>query len=156
MIPFLVGLMLIAITVALHATATSIIASLLGNYGMGLHARFDRKARPFILGGTAVCLAIKHYLDVILWALTYWHLAGSEELASFEDAMYLSSVTYTSLGYGDITLSSSWRLVCGMQAMNGILLFGWSTAILFFLVTRFWADHVKEFPNSSEQDNQAN
>ena len=142
MIPLAIGFVGIAVTVGLHAFVTSFVASALNNYGLALHSRFEKKARALILGGTAVCLAVKHYIDILLWAAAYWYFAGHEQFDSFESAVYFSSVTYTSLGFGDIVLSGSTRLICGIQAMNGILLFGWSTALLFFLVQRFWSEEA--------------
>ena len=86
-----------------------------------------------------VCsLAIKHYLDIVLYAFGYWFFENASQLEDYESALYFSSVTYTTLGYGDIVLTDGWRLLCGLQAMNGTLLFGWSTALLFLLVQRLW------------------
>ncbi len=45
-------------------------------------------------------------------------------------------MTYTTLGYGDITLSGPWRIMSGIEAINGVLLAGWSTAALFALVQK--------------------
>ena len=51
--------------------------------------------------------------------------------------------TYTTLSYGDITLSPGWRLPSGIEAMDGILLFGWTTALLSTVAQRTWkASHV--------------
>jgi Ion channel len=47
------------------------------------------------------------------------------------DLLYFAFVNYTTLGYGDVTPVKEWRLVGPMAAMNGVLLFGWSTAVLF-------------------------
>ena len=48
-------------------------------------------------------------------------------------------VTFTTLGYGDITLvEHDWRLLSGIEALNGILLVGWTTAFLFMVVQRSW------------------
>ena len=47
------------------------------------------------------------------------------------DLLYFAFVNYTTLGYGDITPVQAWRLIGPMTAMNGILMFGWSTAVLF-------------------------
>jgi hypothetical protein len=47
------------------------------------------------------------------------------------DLLYFAFVNYTTLGYGDITPAQVWRLIGPMTAMNGILMFGWSTAVLF-------------------------
>lgn len=138
MIPLVVGIAGLAITVALHAIATTLILGLFKRYALPHHQRVGTASRPVILGLTAAALAVKHYLDIVLWALGFWFFAGHEEFASFESAVYFSSVTYTTLGYGDIVLTNRWRLVCGVEAMNGILLFGWSTALLFLLVQHLW------------------
>ncbi len=138
MIPLFAGIAGLAITVALHAIETSLVLGLLKKYGLPHHHRVGTSSRPIILGLTAACLAGKHYVDIALWALAYWCFSGRAEFADFESAVYFSSVTYTTLGYGDIVLTNNWRLVCGVEAMNGILLFGWSTALLFLLVQKLW------------------
>ena len=58
--------------------------------------------------------------------------------ASFADAIYFSTVTYTTLGYGDIILSHKWQVTSSLQAVSGIILFGWSTAFLVNVRTFFW------------------
>ena len=57
---------------------------------------------------------------------------------TFETALYFSAVTYTSLGYGDIVLDSRWRLLCGFEAIDGLVLFGVTTALLFIIFQRLW------------------
>ena len=142
--PLTVGLSVILITVGLHAVATTQAIYLLKKYGKKRGPNTSVRSKPLILGMTGVFLSIKHYIDIILWAVAYWIFAGAEHFTNFEDAVYFSSVTYTTLGYGDVTLSDNWRLLCGIQAMNGVLLFGWSTAILFYLVQRFWSEERRK------------
>lgn len=74
----------------------------------------------------------------MVWAVAYMSLLPDGELATFEKALYFSFVTFTTLGYGDITLSEGWRLLSGIEALNGILLVGWTTALLFAVVQRTW------------------
>jgi hypothetical protein len=50
--------------------------------------------------------------------------------------LYFAFVNYTTLGYGDITPTSRWQLLGPMTAMNGVLLFGWSTAVIFEVLRR--------------------
>lgn len=142
--PLILGLSVILITVGLHAVTTTQIIYLLKKYRKNRSQKSNNQSRPLILGLTGVFLSAKHYLDIIFWALAYWIFAGAEHFSDFEDAVYFSSVTYTTLGYGEVTLSDNWRLLCGIQAMNGVLLFGWSTAILFYLVQRFWIEQKKK------------
>ena len=50
------------------------------------------------------------------------------------DPFYFAFVNYTTLGYGDVVPSAEWRLIGPITAMNGVLLFGWSTAVLFDVI----------------------
>lgn len=62
-----------------------------------------------------------------------------DQLNTFEEATYFAIVTFTTLGFGDITLAEHvWRLVSGIEALNGILLVGWTTALLFLVFQRSW------------------
>src|SRR5207244_5793302 len=78
--------------------------------------------------GTAVALMVAHTLEVFVWALAY---AAAGVAPAGSDLLYFAFVNYTTLGYGDITPVQAWRLTGPMTAMNGILMFGWSTAVLF-------------------------
>jgi hypothetical protein len=72
--------------------------------------------------------AAAHFALIALWALA---LLLCTSLATFEDAFYLSAENYTALGYGDIILPGRWRLLGPLEAINGLLLFGLSTALMF-------------------------
>ena len=72
-------------------------------------------------------------LEIWLWAGMY-QLLGA--LSDLEGALYFSAVTFTTLGYGDVVLQSSWRLLASFQAVNGIIMFGWTTAVIVALVQR--------------------
>ena len=74
-----------------------------------------------------------HLLEIALWAGLYI-VCG--EFRDFGLAFYHSAVNYTTLGYGDIILTPSWRLLGPLEAANGALLFGVSTAIVFTVVQR--------------------
>jgi hypothetical protein len=58
--------------------------------------------------------------------------------SSFSEAWYFSMVTFTTLGYGELTLSGNWRLLSGIEAINGIMLIGWSTAMMFSLIQQIF------------------
>lgn len=79
-----------------------------------------------------------HYIEIGLWALAYLAIPELDKIKHWEDAIYFSMVTYTTLGYGDITLPPVWRIMSGFEAMNGILLFGWSTAMFYAVVERMF------------------
>jgi hypothetical protein len=77
--------------------------------------------------------------------LYLWPYQKSRQLANFEEATYFSMVTYATVGYGDIVLEPQWRIMSGFEAMSGILLFGWSTAMLFSIVQKviIWSCFIK-------------
>jgi hypothetical protein len=75
-------------------------------------------------------------IEVWSWALLYLSLGAA---SSLEQATYFSTVTFTTLGYGDITLDENWRLLSSFEAANGLLMFGWSTALVFATVQWVYA-----------------
>ena len=77
--------------------------------------------------------ATAHLLQITLWAVV---LLMVGEIVSFEKAFYCSAENYTALGYGDIVLSERWRLLGPLEAINGLLLFGLSTAVMFAILSR--------------------
>lgn len=95
-----------------------------------------------ILSTTVLVLIMLHTIQIAIWAVAYLMLVDVSELTSFETALYFSFVTFTTLGYGDITLSEPWRIMSGIQALSGILLVGWTTAFLFAVVQRSWKGMV--------------
>jgi len=77
---------------------------------------------------TVTVLMTAHLSEVLVWSSTY----GLVNAASTgTDLIYFAFVNYTTLGYGDITPVERWHLLGPMTAMNGVLLFGWSTAVIF-------------------------
>ncbi|MFL0354574.1 potassium channel family protein [Xanthomarina sp. GH4-25] len=86
-----------------------------------------------------VFFSILHFFQTWLWAAVYMLIPETNMLfSSFSEAWYFSMVTFTSLGYGDLTLSGNWRLLSGIEAINGIMLIGWSTAIMFSLIQQIF------------------
>jgi Ion channel len=80
-----------------------------------------------VIVATGALLVAGHFAEVIVWAITY-HLVGAAPAGA--DLVYLAFGNYTTLGYNDLTLSEPWRLLAAMTALNGIMLIGWSTALM--------------------------
>ena len=92
--------------------------------------------------------AVAHLALIALWALALL-LCGS--LATFEDAFYFSAENYTSLGYGDIILSGQWRLLGPLEAINGLLLFGLSTALMFAVMQHLIMNRLRRHANAQPE-----
>jgi hypothetical protein len=82
---------------------------------------------------TVSVLMITHAVEVIVWSLVYWTVGAAPAGANL---VYFAFVNYTTLGYGDVLPTHYWHLLGPITAMNGVLLFGWSTAIIFEVLRR--------------------
>lgn len=133
----LIGSALIAITVMIHAIGTTAWVRYLSRRYFG---KFPLSVAHtmMLLVYTALVVLVMHAVEIVIWAICYQSLVPVSELASFEEAVYFSFVTFTTLGYGDITLSEGERLLSGIEALNGIILIGWTTAMIFAVVQHSW------------------
>jgi hypothetical protein len=82
---------------------------------------------------TVPVLMAAHFSEVMVWSLAY---AIVDAAPAGADPVYFAFVNYTTLGYGDVTPVERWRLLGPITAMNGVLLFGWSTAVIFEVLRR--------------------
>jgi hypothetical protein len=98
--------------------------------------RLGRAGASFWSDCAIVVLAIlfmlsAHLIEIAVWAATFV-LCG--EFPQFGTAYYHSAVNYTSLGYGDLIMTPAWRLLGPLEAADGMLLFGVSTAMIFAVI----------------------
>jgi hypothetical protein len=77
---------------------------------------------------TVTLLMGAHFAEIAVWSLAYGLAGVAPDNA---DLFYFAFVNYTTLGYGDVLPSEDWRLIGPITAMNGVLMFGWSTAVIF-------------------------
>lgn len=114
-----------------------------------LNATLPRLAVPRRLKVLVVLAAVfaAHVLEMALYALAYHALGGTDvgslsgsTTASFAGCLYFSAETFTSLGFGDVTPHGPLRLLAGMEALNGLLLVGWSASYIHLCMDRFWND----------------
>ena len=89
---------------------------------------------------------LAHIIEILLYALAVYALVRYMDLGTLEDihrfslsaCIYFSAETYTSLGYGDIVPGGVLRLLAGVEALNGLLLIGWSASYTYITMERFW------------------
>jgi len=94
--------------------------------------RFVTTYRTFRLMAVMIAavtvLMATHLVEVLVWSLTYVIFGVAPEGS---DIVHVAFVKYATLGYGDVTQVVRWHLLGSMTAMNGVLLFGWSKAVIF-------------------------
>jgi hypothetical protein len=86
-----------------------------------------------VMIATVSVLMGAHVCEVVVWSLAYVMVGAAPAEA---DDLYFAFVNYTTLGYGDIVPVERWRLLGPIAAMNGMLLFGWSAAVIFDVLRR--------------------
>jgi voltage-gated potassium channel Kch len=94
-------------------------------------AKGSRRALAVLVGAKLVVLALLSY--ILMWALLF---SGLGLLPNLETSFYFSGITFTTVGYGDEILPTCWRLLSVGLAVNGVLMAGWSTALLVYIVQR--------------------
>jgi len=122
-------------SVTIHALVMTLVVNAAQAMGR------KRTTRPSLrLAGvmivTVLVLMAAHTSEVMVWALAYL-LVGAAPVGA--NLIYFAFVNYTTLGYGDVLPTSDWQLLGPITAMNGVLLFGWSTAVIFEVMRRAMA-----------------
>jgi voltage-gated potassium channel Kch len=125
-----IAAVMLVVTTAIHATAMMLALHRITPEGAYSPRRFVRVYR---ISSIVILMSLAALLEVLIYALTYLALNAIEGL---EKALYFSMVTYTTLGYGEIVLDEQWRLLASFEAANGIIMFGWTTAIVIAVVQR--------------------
>lgn len=123
----------IAINIAamfVHLGATILLVTLIHPYG-GWMGDSPRPRLVFAMLTTTIMLLAAHLVEVGFWATIYLAL---ERATDFADAYYAALLNYTTLGYGDVLRSTTTRLLGPLAAASGIMMFGWSTALLIYVL----------------------
>jgi Ion channel len=137
LLQILVGLSVSTINIVVHAllTVTTIRVARALASGTTLH---PWRHLIGLMIGTVLMLMCAHTLEVFVWSTAYALLNVAPEGA---DLVYFAFVNYATLGYGDIVPVARWRLLGPMASMNGILLTGWSTAVIFEVLRKAISEH---------------
>ena len=129
----LVAGLLTLVTTAIHGGCTAAALKML-SWAHPRHWAMRSLARKVAVIATLVIVMLgASLLEAWLWSLAYLSVGAIE---GAETALYFSIVTFTTLGYGDIVLAEGWRLLASLQAAVGIVVFGWTTAIVIAVVQR--------------------
>ncbi len=123
---------MIVATTAIHASGMVLAMQMIKAEGA---PSAKRLVRVYRVSSIVILMFLASLMETLVWAITYLALNAIE---GFERALYFSMVTYTTLGYGDVVLAEQWRLLASFEAANGIIMFGWTTAIVIAAVQRIY------------------
>jgi hypothetical protein len=143
---FVLATVMVGLTVSIHFVGLLVLMWLLRRTGHRFRAHESAVGQGAALVFVVLGLVGIHTVEIWAYSLVYLVIGA---LPDFESALYFSTASFTTMGYGDIVLSHHWRLFGSIEGANGLLLFGWSTAFLFSVTSRMrtlehdWLEHAR-------------
>jgi Ion channel len=131
LLPLAIGVGVFVCTIFIHALPLSAAVNFLRRERRLGHVGANYWNDFAIVAMTISFTLIAHLIEIALWAALFV-VCGA--FPQFGSAFYHSAGNYTSLGYGDLIMSPSWRLLGPLEAANGMLMFGVSTAMIFAVI----------------------
>lgn len=130
------GLPLIVLTVVIHVLGLGVV----GRKALGIFSRISERRHPtwvfvVVVGATTLLATFLHAIETTIWAVAYRILGA---LPDGRSAMLYSLNAMTSYGHASLSLESRWQLMGALEALNGWLLFGLTTAFLFAVIQKVW------------------
>jgi hypothetical protein len=139
LIPLALALLTTLITIGVHAIALGAIVQFIRHEYQFRHAGVGFWSDVAIAATVTLLALIAHLVEIAVWAVLF---EACGEFTGFAPAFYHSAVNYTSLGYGDVVMSASWKLLGPLEAADGLLMFGFSTAMIFAVMQRLFRTRV--------------
>ncbi|GAA3892115.1 potassium channel family protein [Sphingomonas limnosediminicola] len=130
-IQLVIATLMVLVTVIIHLVGLAVLVRILRS-----HSRLFQSPRILpisLLIGAAMGIVAIHTVEIWVYALLY---DGIGAFRTFEEALYFSTVTYSTIGYGDVVMRREWRILGSIEGANGILMLGWSTAFLVSLLSQ--------------------
>ena len=137
---------LVVATVVVHFSGILILLHFLRRHGRKFYVHDSVLHQGLAVLFVMLSIFLIHGVEIWLYAVVYFALGA---LKDFDTALYFSTSTFSSLGYGDVVLLPRWRLLGAIEAPNGLILIAWSTAFLISLMSRLramehdWLDRPK-------------
>jgi Ion channel len=133
LIPLAVGLICFVCAIFVHVLPLGATVAIIRREKRLRHAGVSLRINFVTVALTILFALVAHLLEIALWAAVF---VTCGQFHDFGTAYYHSAVNYTTLGYGDLIMSPTWRLLGPLEAANGIMMFGVSTAMIFAVILR--------------------
>jgi len=138
-LPLLIGAALLLITLLSYAIAINLIVAVVARLIRAGYTAPGFWKNLAVIALVSQITAAAHLTQIALWAAVFLACGA---ISGFEKAFYFSAQNCTALGYGDVLLPDRWRLLGPLEAINGLLFFGMSTALLFAITSNLIANRL--------------
>jgi voltage-gated potassium channel Kch len=128
-----IGSALLFVTTLIHAGCTIAALWALRASHADRRTSSSRSARVLLTSALVLMMFYASLVESLIWASAYLAVGA---ISGLEKALYFSTVTFTTLGYGDVVLDESWRTLATFEAATGIIMFGWTTALIVAFISR--------------------
>lgn len=139
----IVATVLVAATAVIHLVGLDLLMRLTGLHLRRFLSAWLNLNRLLVPLGIVLGLFALHGLEIWLYAFAYRALGA---LPTIEEALYFSTSAYSTLGEAGAALPVEWRVVGVLEAVNGMLLIGWSTAFLFQVLNHLLQPSAEDHP----------
>jgi hypothetical protein len=142
--------LMVLITVGVACTTVGVHFEALASLNRWLpHLKRSARLRVLLL---ILAVLVVHTAEIWLFGGAVWAISHFPELGSIKgaehglkllDAVYLSTTTYTTLGYGDLVPAGPLRLLLGIEALTGLVLITWSASFTYLEMQRDWLRELR-------------
>ncbi|HOO50628.1 MAG TPA: ion channel [Alphaproteobacteria bacterium] len=133
----IIGALMIGLTVILHAFVCDWVFRFIDNHSKPFVRSFGKYWTVPTLIVCVFVIGSAIMADIWMWTILFYYLEP-EALGDWDTALYFTTSTFTTVGYGDIVLTDEWRILSGTTSINGMILFGWSTAFIFEIMAKLY------------------
>jgi len=141
-----VAFSIVAVCLLIHVASIVFIADWMLDQRDKRQNRMGTLAYMLLLIAAFSAIIILHMIEIAIWAVFYF---GNSLFSDFETALYFSTTSYTTIGFGDVVLPRAWRMLGGIEGVTGVLLCGLSTAFVFAIVNAMFQMRLQR-RNSTE------
>lgn len=143
----LILFLLVSACVAIHGSGMILGIRWLGCSWPRQGSHFTLARTFWLLVRVVYGLLVLHLLQITVWA-AFYQLDGC--FPDFATSFYFSATSYSTVGYGDVVLPHEWRILGAVEAVTGVIMFGWSTGALFTIVHHLHAHYFRPRHGSDE------
>ncbi len=129
------GALMTILTTAIHGLCTAALIAFLEATHADQWALRTLRMRVLVVATLVLFMFMIAVAESGIWAVVF---VAVDAIQTFEEALYFSVVTFTTLGYGDVTVSEKWRLLASLEAAVGTIMFGWTTALIVSASNRLY------------------